>query len=257
MKQESKTHSKTPTTNMLRETGSYEFLAELCNWDADWAEKYLTMCTNPWTNGILSRKTIELICIAINAACTNLQPQSVRRHIRAALEEGATREEILEVLKCAAALAIHSCSLGAPILVEEAKAANVEPSQRLNEAVTTPACDQMRAIGQWNQAWDPFFAIDPQWTDQFFAVGTGIYQGGVLPPKLVELLSIAFDASFTHLYAPGTRRHIKAALKLGASMEEIMEVLKICVGQGIIALDLSVPILAEELANFENRRAAD
>ena len=56
------------------------------------------------------------------------------------------------------------------------------------------------------------------------------------------------DASFTHMYAPGTRRHIKAALKLGATMEEIMEVLKLCVSQGVEACNLGVPILAEELA---------
>ena len=38
-----------------------------------------------------------------------------------------------------------------------------------------------------------------------------------------------------------------AALKFGATMEEIMEVLKICVSQGIQACNLGVPILAEEL----------
>ena len=52
------------------------------------------------------------------------------------------------------------------------------------------------------------------------------YIGNVLSPKLTELLSIAFDASVTHMYAPGTRRHIKAALKQGATIEEIMEVLQ-------------------------------
>ena len=52
-----------------------------------------------------------------------------------------------------------------------------------------------------------------------------------------SFLSIAFDASFTHMYAPGTRRHIKAALALGVTIEEIMEVLKICVSQGSVALD--------------------
>jgi hypothetical protein len=36
---------------------------------------------------------------------------------------GATRAEILEVLKRASALAIHLCSLDAPILLEEAKKA--------------------------------------------------------------------------------------------------------------------------------------
>ena len=75
-----------------------------------------------------------------------------------------------------------------------------------------------------------------------------MYVGGVFSPKLAELLGIAFDASITHMYAPGTRRHIKAALKHGATMEEIMEVLKICVAEGTQACSLGVPILAEELA---------
>ena len=45
----------------------------------------------------------------------------------------------------------------------------------------------------------------------FMAAGGGIYLGGI-EPKLAELLSIAFDASIRHLYAPGIRRHIRAAL---------------------------------------------
>jgi len=45
----------------------------------------------------------------------------------------------------------------------------------------------------------------------------------------LELLSVACDPSFTHMYAPRVRRHIKGTLKAGATMEEIMEVLKPCV----------------------------
>jgi alkylhydroperoxidase/carboxymuconolactone decarboxylase family protein YurZ len=106
----------------------------------------------------------------------------------------------------------------------------------------------MKAIGQWNTAWDPFYELDPAWTDEFMATGAGIYGSGILPTKEVELLSIAFDASFTHMYAPGTRRHIKNALAAGATIEEIMDVLKLCVAQGVQALNLGVPILAAELA---------
>ena len=267
---------KTPTVDLLRETGRWDSsLDKLYEWDPGWTEAAMRMSDNPWTTrstvrgtvpalapdhpgdgqqGVLPLKTIELICVALNAACTNMDERGTRRHIRAALEAGATREEILEVLKCASAMAIHSCSLGAPILLEEAKAAGVEPAKRSESAPATPACDQMRAIGQWNQAWDPFYELDPVWTDQFFAVGIGIYQGGVLSPKDVELLSIALDASYTHMYAPGTRRHIKAALKLGASMEEVMEVLKLCVASGLNACRMGVPFLAEELEGSERRR---
>lgn len=83
------------------------------------------------------------------------------------------------------------------------------------------------------------------------AMGGGIDASGVMPPKETELLSIAFDASFTHMYAPGTRRHIQNALKAGATPEEIFEVLKICVAHGVEAINLGVPVLAEELVARE------
>lgn len=82
----------------------------------------------------------------------------------------------------------------------------------------------------------------------FFEAGRFKWSVGTLPAKDVELLSIAFDASYTHMYAPGTRRHTRNALKAGATMEEIMEILKLCAVQGVEALNLGVPILAEELA---------
>ena len=204
----------TSAVDRLRETGPWDdpALTTLREWDSTWAEQCLKMSANPWIGRVLSRKFIELVAVGLNAACTNLNADGARRHIRAALAAGATREEILFVLKCAAVMSIHSCSLGAPILLEEAKAAGVQPAPRKN-AAPTPACDAMRAVGQWNTAWDPFFELDPVWTDEFFATAIPIYKSGILSAKEVELISIAFDVSFTHMYAPGTRRHIKAALK--------------------------------------------
>jgi len=238
------------TTAKTTSTGPCDAaLEQLREWDSAWAETCARMTTNPWTTGVLSRRFIELVSLGLNAACTNLNPDGTRRHIRAALAAGATRDEILLVLKCAAVMSIHSCSLGAPILLEEAKAAGMEPTQTA-AAAATPACDRMKAMGQWNTAWDPFLELDPVWTDAFMATGAGIYASGVLPPKEIELLSIALDASYTHMYAPGTRRHIHTALKAGATMAEIMEVLKLCVVQGVQACNLGVPILAEEMARL-------
>jgi alkylhydroperoxidase/carboxymuconolactone decarboxylase family protein YurZ len=232
---------------MTAETGPWAAaLEQLREWDPTWAETCVRMTSNPWRVGVLSRKLVELIGVGLNAACTNLNPEGTRRHIRKALDAGATKEEILFVLKCASVMSIHSCSLGAPVLLDEAKAAGKQPMPK--PAAATPACDRMKAIGQWNTAWDPFFEIDPIWTDEFMATGAGIYGSGVMPAKETELLSIAFDASYTHMYAPGTRRHIRNALKAGATVDEIMEVLKLCVVQGVQACNLGVPILAEEYA---------
>lgn len=253
--------SDTSAIGQVQETGLWDTgpwdpaLATLSEWDPEWAATCVRMSTNPWLNGVLPRKFIELVGVALNAACTNLNPDGTRRHIRAALKAGATREEILFVIKCASGLSIHSCSLGAPILLEEAQAAGAKPAPV--PAASTPACDRMRAVSQWNTAWDPFFELDPLFTDEFMAMAVGIYGSGVMPAKELELLSVALDASYTHMYAPGTRRHIKAALKAGATMEEIMEVLKLCVVQGVQACNLGVPILAEELEHAEQTSDAD
>jgi len=239
---------ETTATAKMPATGPWDTAVEqLRVWDPKWAEACVKMTTNPWMSGVLPRKLVELISVGINAACTNLNPDGTRRHIRAALDAGATRDEILFVLKCASVMSIHSCSLGAPILLDEAKAAGKQPASK--PVAATPACHKMKAIGQWNTAWDPFYQLDPAWTDEFMATGAGIYGSGVMSAKDTELLSIAFDASFTHMYAPGTSRHIHNALQAGATMEEIMEVLKLCVAQGVQACNLGVPILVEELEN--------
>jgi len=242
------------TTNKPKEAGLWgTALTQLQKWDPTWTEKCLKMSTDTWTDGVLPRRIIELVGIGLNAVCTNLNPEGTRRHIRAALQAGATREEILVVLKMASTMSIQSCIMGAPILLDEASegaldTAGEERTQRLKKAKgATPAVDEMKALGRWNVAWDPINDLAPVWVDQFMATDVGIYAGGVLLPKEVELLSIAFNASCTQMYEPGTRLHIKNALRAGATVEEVMEVLKLCVVQGVQALNLGVPILEEEL----------
>jgi len=225
--------------------------------DPAWAEHCRDMAANPWTGAVLPERLVELISVGIQCACTNLDREGTRRHMRAALRAGATAEEILLVVKCATVMAIHSCSLGAPILLEEtgnrggtSKAgaeAGIDAGAKA-APVPTPACDAMKAMGQWNTAWDPFLGMDPQWTDQFMATGAGIYGSHILTPKELELLSVALDASFTHMYSPGVRRHIRNAMAAGATPREVMEVLKLCVSHGVQACNLALPILAEELA---------
>ncbi len=224
-------------------------LDKLEEWDPEGANQLLRMGTNPWTSGVLPRKEIELICLALHSACTSLNEAGTRRHIRAALVAGATRDEIVLVLKMGVALAVHSCSLGAPILLEEMQAAGVKATG--GPKPETPSCDAMREMGQWNTAWDSFFELSPQWTDDFFAFAAGIYKSSLFTPRFVELLSIAFDASVTQMYAPGTHRHVKGALAAGATPEEIMAVLHLCVSMGLQTCAAGLPILAEELARFD------
>ena len=235
-------------------------LNKLREWDPVWAEQCVKMTMNPWTEGTLGTKFIELVCIGLNAARTNLNPEGTRRHIRAALVAGASREEILFVLKVASAMAIHSCMFGSPILLDEASSGSLSDegkirAKRLQEAGgAIPAVEKMKAIGKWNEEWNSLLFLAPVWTEQYMATVVDLYTKSVLPLKELELLCVAFDASDPHMYSPGTRHHVKNALKAGATLEEIMEVLKLCVVQGVQACNLGVPILAEELERVVARQ---
>src|SRR5215467_3182097 len=106
-----------------------EALDQLRQWDPEWAEVCLKLTTNPWTTGVLPRKTVELISVALNAATAALNPESARRHIRSALAVGATRDEILLVLKLASMMAVSSSLLGGTILLEELPPSGIEREQ--------------------------------------------------------------------------------------------------------------------------------
>jgi alkylhydroperoxidase/carboxymuconolactone decarboxylase family protein YurZ len=238
-------------------------LSKLREWDPAWAEQAVKMTTNPWTEGVLPTKFIELVSVGLNAAHTNLSPDGTRRHIRAAIAAGANRQEILFVLKCASVVSIHSATFGAPILLQEASSGSLEDFsqvrakrlQKVGEA--TPAVEKMKAIGQWGDDWDCLLFLAPVWTDLYMAMCIELYGEKVFSPKELELLLIAFDASYGSAYGPYTRHHIKKAFKAGATTDEIMQVLKLGVVQGMQACALGVSILAEELErNAASQRAS-
>jgi len=115
----------------------------------------------------------------------------------------------------------------------------------------TPLCDRLREQGGWNPNWEPFYALDPDWTERFMSMGMKPMLSGVLDAKTMEFLAIAVDASCTHMYGPGVRRHIKKALQLGATQEEITAVLQLTSVLGLHTMSLGAPILQDELAAQE------
>ena len=114
-----------------------------------------------------------------------------------------------------------------------------------------PARTRRPASGNWNPDWEPFAKLDPAWTEKAIGLAIAPAASGVLDKKTIELIGIALDASVTHMYAPGVRRHIQRALKAGATREEITAVLQLACMQGLHSMCLAAPILLEEIDNFE------
>jgi alkylhydroperoxidase/carboxymuconolactone decarboxylase family protein YurZ len=122
-----------------------------------------------------------------------------------------------------------------------------------NGASKRASRERKPATGNWNPDWEPFARLDPAWTEKVIAMAISPAVAGVLPPKVVELIGIALDASCTHLYAPGVRRHIQRALKAGATRDEIAAVLQLASMQGLHSICLGAPILFEELEARERQ----
>src|SRR5215472_9253360 len=115
----------------------------------------------------------------------------------------------------------------------------------------TPVCDRLRATDNWNSDWDEMAELDPIWLEKFMDMAMTPLGSGLLDAKTMEFLAIAVDASCTHMYSPGVRRHIRKALEVGATKEEILAVLQYVSVLGIHSCALGVPILVEELAAAE------
>jgi alkylhydroperoxidase/carboxymuconolactone decarboxylase family protein YurZ len=103
------------------------------------------------------------------------------------------------------------------------------------------------ARGYWNDVWSGLLELDADFFEAYLRFSAVPWRGGVLEPKLKELVHVAVDAAATHLFEPGIREHVRGALAHGATAAEIMEVLELTSTLGIHACTVGVPILVEEL----------
>jgi alkylhydroperoxidase/carboxymuconolactone decarboxylase family protein YurZ len=215
--------------------------------DPEFVRAYLHFSAVPWTGeSHLEPKVKEFVYIAADAAATHLYEPGIRQHVAAAFEHGATREEIMEVIELTSTLGIHASNIGVPLLLEVLQ----EEGLRDGPAPLDERRERLKAEftanrGYWHEFWDGLLELDPDLFEAYTEFSSVPWRTGTLPPKVKELIYIAFDASATHLYVPGLKLHMQNAVRLGATAGEIMEVLAIVSVIGIHAATTAAPILAE------------
>mgnify|MGYP003386878939 FL=1 len=85
----------------------------------------------------------------------------------------------------------------------------------------------------WGNFWSDVLELDSEFFSAYTKFSSVPAKNNALDPKVREFLYIAIDASTTHLYMPGLKIHIQNALALGATRDEIMEVLELTSVLGI------------------------
>lgn len=192
----------------------HEFVSELGGgaWNDGWESLLklspdmfrasMKLSSVPKKKSHLSPKIQKLISIAVDSASTHLYVPGIQTHIKAALQEGATPAEIMEVIELTSTLGIHACNIGVPLLVEVMKEEGIydqhpttveapqdENRKRLRDEFT-------KKRGYWHDFWEDFLRLDPEffgsylefssvpWVENVKGDNTG---GGLLEPKVREI----------------------------------------------------------------------
>ena len=213
--------------------------------DPDFFQAFFDSIMAPLEHGPLPMKVKELVFVAVDGSATHLYRQGLQVHIAGALKHGATAAEVMEVLELASLIGLHACAVGAPMLAEELGKLGRAPAASPRAAQLK--AEFMAAAGYWDEGFDAIATLAPDFFAAWVRMAVAPLASSVLEPKVKALICLALDAATTLLYQPGMRLHMRRALELGATPNEVMEVLELASAIGIHSVSLGVPALMEEL----------
>jgi alkylhydroperoxidase/carboxymuconolactone decarboxylase family protein YurZ len=165
--------------------------------DPQFFKASLSLASVPRQKSYLSRKDQALISLAVDSAATHLYSPGIRANVTAALKEGASVHEVLEVIELSSTLGIHACNIGVPLLVEVLK-----EEGNYHELITRPFDAKQEELkteftekrGYWHTFWEEFLRLDPEFFGAYLefssvpwtkvAGGEGPQGRGVLEPKV-------------------------------------------------------------------------
>lgn len=199
-----------------------------------------------FATGALEEKTKHLIGLAVHASPSLLDRDGVHRHMARLAELGVQPVEIAEVLMLVSPLGVHGFNVALPILEQELASLGREPpTKELNKRQSALKADFIEKRGFWPEHREALARLSPDVFEAFMDLYKDPWTNGVLTPKVKELISLAIDSAPSHLFEVGIRIHIRTALRLGASVDEIVEAIGIAGSVGVSAWTLGMDVLAE------------
>ncbi|MGE0304341.1 MAG: carboxymuconolactone decarboxylase family protein [Acidimicrobiia bacterium] len=213
--------------------------------DAALANAYRRLALAP-RSGPLPEMVQELIGLAAAAACSGIDSDAIRSHVRAALAHGATVEQLRETVQLVSIQGIHTVTMGTPIVLQEAEAAALPVPASDRPDVQTVKDEFVRRRGYWSPLWDAVASFDPPFLAAYLDYSSIPWEHGTLEPKVREFIYIAINSVTTHLFPDGLRVHVRNAFAHGATPAEVVTVFEIVAGIGIRSALTALPIIAAE-----------
>ena len=185
----------------------------------------------------LDEQTAALVAFAVAATPTTLDRAGMEQHAGGALDAGATFDELTEAMLLASAIGLHGLHEAPQVLRALAEARSAPFPAHTEETVSYR--DRLLADPYWQRLdaqlpgfLDSMLRLDAP-AFKLFVDYVGIpWRTGTLAAKTKELIYVAIDTMPSHRYLPGMRFHIENALALGATRQELLDVLDISAAAG-------------------------
>ena len=185
----------------------------------------------------LDARTSALVGFAVASAPSTLDRSGIERHAAAALDAGSSSEELTEAMLLASAIGLHGLHEAPQVL------RGVLESRRSSFPELTADAQAYRDRLLADPYWQRLDGELPGFIDSMLRLAEPAFrtfvdyvaipwQSGPLSPKEKELIYVSIDTMPTHRYLPGMRFHIRNALALGATRQELIDVLDISAAAG-------------------------
>ncbi|OZC63028.1 carboxymuconolactone decarboxylase [Rhodococcus sp. 15-725-2-2b] len=218
----------------------WELLIEL---DLVFAEAYAEYLDAAFSAAELDPHIRELLLLAHDASMTVLDQHGVDERIRRALQLGASRREILDVLELLSMISTHSLAIGLPLAFDP-------------EDYGVP---ESTSGGYWDAFEAPFPGVHgmmsthtPRLFSAYRSMGKVLWRKDGLAPKWRELTLVVADLSTTHLYGAGAKLHIDNARRYGATDSEIVAAVALTIPFSANTIELGL----RALSNVESAAAS-
>jgi alkylhydroperoxidase/carboxymuconolactone decarboxylase family protein YurZ len=202
----------------------------------------------PAEAGPLSRKMCELIYIALDGSATHLFRSGLALHMLLALDQGASAQEIVDVLRLATAQGLEGSHVGVGILAEELAMAGLDSDQAaLSNEQQALRDTYVAQFGDWPDFCDLWLRSGPGYFAAMLELLVVGRQADGLDERSGCLITLALNGCFTALNPDALRLQIRRALRLGIDRREILQVLQMTAHLGVHACAIGVPLLMDAI----------
>ncbi|KAK4174107.1 AhpD-like protein [Triangularia setosa] len=131
----------------------------------------------------------------------------------------------------------------------EAKGVELPPSMshQTQEQAARNRFNALLGPAAFHEGWSSLLNLSPSFFNASVSLASVPKKKSHLSSKNQALIGLAVDSAATHLFIPGIKSHVAAALREGASVAEVAEVIELSSTLGIHACNVGVPLLVEVL----------